>query len=827
MIRFLSFIFLFPFFVSAQITGTVQDEKGDPLAFATVYVRNTSNGTVANSDGFFKLQVDPGTYEIVFQYLGYRQHIEKVTLGNKPLRLQVKLEPSDLELSEVVITGDDPAVRIMREAIAKRKYYKDRFSDQIYDVYIKGMYRLADAPKKIMGQDVGNMGGILDTNRQGIIYLSESVSKVYSQRNPEHKKEIMISSKVSGSENGFSLNRSTLTEFDIYSEHINIERDILSPLASNAFSYYNFFLLGRSKDESGYEICKIKVVPKRSADPTFSGILYIVDGYWNLAGADLILTGAAIKQPVLDTMRIQQSFVPIQSPDGWALISQVTSFKFGIFGFKVGGAYNSIFSNYDVTPKFDQGFFDRESFKIEQTALKKDTIYWASIRPIPLTKDERVDYVKKDSLQKIWKSELYLDSMDKKSNKFRLINLLGGYTWSNSFKHRSVSYPGVFSWVQFNTVQGLALNIEPEIQLNNDDLSTRFWKAKGHINYGFSEKKLRGGLRIQRRFESIYFKTLTVEGGSKVAQFSDRNPIDLTTNTSYTLFSQENYLKLYDKTYARAEWSQMVTPGILFRGGLEWAQRRRLVNNTDYTWYKKDDKAYSSNDPISNVGAGTPFPDLFMIDLFARIRFGQTYSTYPSFRRYDGTRWPDLTLKYRKAIPGIAGSGANFDWVQAKLQKNDFSWGLVGHSDWNISISAFLQSRNTGFMDLYHPLGNQTFVRNPETYNQGFSTLPYYEFSSKRPVVEAHFEHHMEGWLLDKLPLIRKLNWKEVFGASIYYTDQVVSENRRGQQLPFWEVTAGFENIGWKAIRPLRIEVVNSFFKSTYYNTQLMIGISM
>ncbi|MBK7938501.1 MAG: carboxypeptidase-like regulatory domain-containing protein [Lewinellaceae bacterium] len=318
-----------PFFVLAQISGKVLDENGDPLPFASVYVRNTTNGTAANAEGDYRLPLDPGTYSIVFQYIGYKQKIEHIPVGNKPVQLTVRMEPASLEISEVVITTEDPAYRIMREVIAKRRYYKTKTREYSVDVYVKGFHKLLDAPKKIMGQDIGNMGGILDTNRTGVLYLSESVSKVYVQASPERKKEVMISSKVSGSENGFSLNRATLTDFNLYEERLEIDREILSPLADNAFNYYIFKLLGKFKDENGYDIYKIGMTPKRSADPAFSGNLYVVDEWWNLAGADLALTGAAIKQPVLDTLRIKQEFVPVEKPDTWCLLTQVTSLSSG------------------------------------------------------------------------------------------------------------------------------------------------------------------------------------------------------------------------------------------------------------------------------------------------------------------------------------------------------------------------------------------------------------------------------------------------------------------------------------------------------------------
>ncbi|MBC7777858.1 MAG: carboxypeptidase-like regulatory domain-containing protein, partial [Phycisphaerae bacterium] len=363
-VNLLLVLLLLPFLSSAQVSGKITGEGGEPLPYATVYVRNTSNGTVSNAEGNYRLSVGKGPQEIVFQYIGYKQRIEKITVGDKPARLDVRLESSNLELQEMVVSSIDPAVRIMREVIAKRRYYKKKVSNYACDVYIKGFYKLSDAPKKIMGQDVGNMGGALDSTGAGVIYLSESVSKLWVQDPPGRKKEVMVSSRVSGSENGFSLNRATLTEFNLYDERLEIFREILSPLADNAFNYYNFKHAGRFKNELGFTVEKIKVIPKRSADPTFSGFLYIIDELWLLAGADLALTGPSIKQPILDTMRIQQQYVPLGANDTWGLLTQVTSFKFGILGFKISGFFNSIFSNYDLDPKFEADLFNKEIFKI-------------------------------------------------------------------------------------------------------------------------------------------------------------------------------------------------------------------------------------------------------------------------------------------------------------------------------------------------------------------------------------------------------------------------------------------------------------------------------
>jgi hypothetical protein len=826
-LRRASLLLLLPLQLLSQLSGKVFDENGEPLSFASVYVRNSTNGTIANADGEYRLTIARGTHEIVFQYIGYKQKIESVTVGDKPVRLNAKMEPANLEISEVVITTEDPAYRIMREVIAKRNYYKNKVKEYSVDVYVKGFHKLLDAPKKILGQDIGNMGGILDTNGQGVIYLSESVSKVYAQAKPERKKEVMISSKLSGSDNGFSFNRATYTDFNLYEERLEIEREILSPLADNAFNYYHFKLLGKYRDENGYDIYKIRVIPKRSADPTFSGDLYVVDEWWNLAGADLALTGAAIKQPVLDTLRIRQQFVPVAKPDTWCLLTQTTGFKFGLLGFKFDGFFNGVFSNYDLKPIFPDGLFNKETFKIEDDANERDTTYWTVIRPIPLTMEESVDYVRKDSLQRIWKSDAFRDSMDAKNNKFKFNNLLFGYTWRNSKKHFSVSYPSLTEGVQFNTVQGWVLNFRPEFSKYDSEERRRFWRVGGNVNYGFSEKTWRGGLRLERRFESKFYSNLEVSGGLAAAQFSDKDPIGVGLNTFYSIFAKRNYMKLYEKGFAKAEYSRYIAPGLWFRGDVEWANRRALVNHSDYSIFNKDD-VYTPNAPLT--GGTEPFFDehqAFIINLMARVRIGETYSSYPKFRVYESSPWPELLLMYRKAIPGVGGSDVNYDYVQAQIRKNGISWGLAGYTDMNIAAGMFLNDKRLEFIDLHHPMGNQTIFGKPDNYTRAFFMLPYYDYSTNEPFVQVHLQHHLQGWLLDKIPGVRKLNWKEVFGVSLYYAEKTANEELLPERTPYWELNFGFENIGFNFFRPFRIDVVTGFFGEEYYKTGVVIGVGL
>lgn len=827
-------LFLFLFFMAqvlpAQQTGVLQgivlDENGAPLPFATVYIKNTSNGTATNAKGNFKLTADFGTATLIVQYIGYKQNIQKIEVGPQPLKLQIQMEPSDLQLGEVTITGEDPAYRIMREAIAKRNYYRDKVRDYSVDVYIKGFYKMLGAPKKIMGKEIGDMGGILDSNRTGVIYLAESVSKLYEQRNPAKKKEVMVSSKVSGSEGAYSMNRATLVDFDLYSERININRDILSPLADNAFNYYNFKYIGEYTDDNGYKIEKIRLQPKRPYDPAFSGYLYIVDNYWNLAGADLTLTGNAIKQPILDTMHFRQEFALLEKPDTWRLLSQVTDFKFGIMAFKIGGFYNSVFSNYVMNDTFEKKFFNRETFKIEPIANQRDTSYWSQTRPVPLTFEEMRDYTKKDSINRIRTAKPYLDSVDHARNRFKPGDLLTGYTWNNTYKKTTLHFPGLSEWIQFNAVQGLAFYFKPAYSTANEKAGKSL-KISSDLNYGVAEERFRASFRIMRKFESIHNRTLALSGGLAPMQFNSNDPIGPALNGAYSLYGKLNYMKLYEKTFGRADWSQHIGNGVFLKAGAEWNERKALTNQTNYSIRKKE-RTYASNDPIPGNQTDEFFErhQAFILDVEARFRIGETYNTYPDHREYFASEWPEFFVRYKKAIAGIAGSDVDYDLLSGEIRKEGLALGLAGYTDFSVDAGVFLRSKRVEFIDYQHFNGNQTWFGGKD-FLHSFFMLPYYAYSTKDAYAAMHIQHHLQGWLLDKIPGIRRLNWQEVLGVNVLWTRENSILKDQAQKLPYWEVNAGFENIGFKFARPLRIDVINSFNGTQYSKIGVVLSINL
>jgi hypothetical protein len=183
-----------------------------------VYVKNTTKGTSANSEGGYTLNLKPGQYDVQYRAMGYKQESRKVDLkANQSIDIVLKGE--DYQLKEVSIRAgaEDPAYAIIRKAIKKRKTYLNEVDAYTCEVYIKGLQKLLAAPKKFLGVDVQKMAreNGLDSNRRGIVYLSESQSK-YSFMRPDKVHEELISSKVSGSNRAFSFNRASDLQVNFY-----------------------------------------------------------------------------------------------------------------------------------------------------------------------------------------------------------------------------------------------------------------------------------------------------------------------------------------------------------------------------------------------------------------------------------------------------------------------------------------------------------------------------------------------------------------------------------------------------------------------------------
>ncbi len=767
--------------IGQQIKGQTLNEQGEPLPFATIHIKGTTQGTTSNTNGFYQLRLSPGEYTLVAKHVGYQRTEFPIVVASQPIQKDLILPAETVQLNEVVVRsgGEDPAYRVIRAAIERRRFYEKEVDGYSCDVYIKGLQRVDTFPKKILGIQM-----VLDT---GIVYLSESVSKLKFLR-PDRVKETMISSKVSGNNRAFSWNMASEMLVNMYQNTFYLEdlseRPFVSPIANNALLFYDYSLEGVIQ-EDGELINKIKLLPKRRNDPVFEGYLYIVENSWRIQSVDALLTkNRGIE--FIDSLQITQVYNPA-GKGIWMPMSQRFSFSFNVLKIKGSGHFNAVYSNYDLQPNyalisattgseqppiqlFSKKDFDMEILKVEDDANEKDSLYWENIRPIPLTMDEIRDYTMKDSIRKVKESEWYRDSIDTERNRLSVGKvLITGYTRHHSYVHRRLNFRPLINSAQYNTVEGAALELRVNHQwMDKDDRPV--WALSPSLRYGFSNEKFHAEATVGRYLKDQKETRIQLSGGRYISQLNGRLPLSPFANTFSALFFGESPMRLFERGYVKADFRQELVNGLFLNVQLSYANRNELFNTSAYAIIPESRWNFESNQPFNFELADTARfkqHQLLALDLSLRIRFDQKYITRPDRKIRQAPQAPEVYLRYRKGFPWL-GSDLSFDYWEIEL-RDRIKIGLVGTSEYHVSTGGFFNKSELTFLDFKHFNGNRlNFTRINKLVT--FQLLDYYTFSTTGKFLEVHYDHHFNEFILNKIPLIRQLDWQSVFSLNYLHT---------------------------------------------------------
>jgi hypothetical protein len=823
---------------ATRVTGTVTDEKGNALPYSSILVKGTTRGVTAGNEGKYTLDLAPGTYILVCQYVGYTRQEKKITVGATGLVVDFRLSLQQLSMAEVIVRpgGEDPAYAIIRHAIKKRKEYETPLDSFTCEAYVKTLIRTRKLPNKIFGQkledkDKKEMG--VDSAGKGIIYLSESLTKVAFKRPDKLKLEI-LSGRESGS-NGFGFSFPVFINFYGNNVHALTDRlsprGFVSPIADAALNYYRYKFLG-SYFEEGREINRIQVIPRRKFEPLFSGTIEIVEGDWRIHSLDLLLLKTSQLQ-FLDTLEIRQIHAPIV-PDSlanssaknvWQVKDQVVYFTFTIFGVDAVGNFLDVYNDYDIAPQFRKKFFNNIRIRYDTAGNRRTKAYWDSIRPLPLEPDEKVNYTIRDSIYRYNR-----DSMGTKKNrdsllkeqgpvKFRQV-LFSGFRRSDFRQPRPLSYSleGLLPTLEYNTVEGINMKLSGSIRraLPNGRGVLTF---SPHLRYGFHNTRLNawGELSWSRRSfnrdgdeVSSSRQTWSLTGGKRVSQFNPDNPISEWVNTLYTLLDGHNYMKIDENYFAQLGSATRFDNGLLLNVKGLYEDRIPIANTTYYSLVSAGDKKFTANYPVEKLSAPFPRHQAVLSSVDLQYQPGQQYIEFPNRKVPIGSKYPTMEWYYEKGWNGILGSDVNFDKWRFSVW-DDANFKLRGLLRYRFSIGGFLNTKSVFIQDYQHFNGNQTLAASE--YLNSFQLAPYYANSTTAAFyATGHLEHHFNGFLTNKIPLFRRLNWNLVGGANSFYVNP---HNN------YAEAFGGLENI----FKLFRVDLVGAWLNGHYSQTGIRIGL--
>ena len=823
-----------------RIIGTVRDDKGSPLGYASLTIKGTTRGVTASGDGRYSIELSPGEYTLVCQYVGYGREEKKIRVGQTDEVVDFQLSQQQLSMAAVVVRpgGEDPAYAIIRHAIKKRRDYENPLDSFTCEAYIKTLARTRGLPNRILGQkieanDKKDLG--VDSAGKGIVFLSESLTKVYYKRPNKLKLEV-LSGRESGS-NGFGFTIPTFIDF--YSNNVNAmddqmnPRGFVSPIADGALNYYRYKFLG-SFFVDGQEVNEIQVIPRRKFEPVFSGKIDIMEGSWRIYSLDLRLVKEQ-QLEILDTLEIKQIHTPVAVPgrgkngkpgdEVWMVKNQVVDFSLKFLGIDLVGNFLNVYNNYDVAPVFRRRFFNNVLMHYDTAGNKKPKSYWDSLRPVPLEPDEIVNYRTKDSIYEYKRDSLGTrknrDSLLKKQGHVTLVQVLfSGFERSDFRQPRPWHYSmdPLFGSFNYNTVEGIDAEWKASVRRalpgRRGELS-----FTPHIRYGFHNTRLNPWAELsltRRNFsrigddESAARMRWTLAGGKQVSQYDPDNPITQGLNSFYTLLDKRNYMKIYEKYFVSLRAAKRFDNGMRLNVLGSYEDRYPIANTTSWSLIKFSDRSFTPNYPVEQPFYYLPRNKAVLTTVDFQYQPGQKFVEFPNNKVSLGSKYPTFAVQYTKGWQGVLGSDVNFDKWQFSVW-DDMNFKLLGQLKYRFAIGGFLNNQTVFSPDYQHFNGDQTFIASD--YLNSFQLAPYYALStSANFYATGHLEHHFNGLLTNKIPLFRRLNWNLVGGVNAYY----VRYNDH-----YEEVFGGLENI----LKTFRVDFVTSWMDGRYYQTGVRIGV--
>ena len=755
--------------VAQTVSGIVVDAKsGSPLPFVNVYYEGKGVGAATDENGNFSVPYRKGWNILTISSVGFKKM--EIPISGPIENLKVRLEVNSQTIKGVSIKGkrkkydrkNNPAVELMRKVIAAKKHSDLRRHDYFsYQKYEKRTFALNEFTEKVFDDEHFKKLPFLKERVEtcpetGKLILPISVDETFSKR--IFKKDGNIDKTIVEGRNSTGLNEffntgdiattmieDVFTDVDIYDNNIHVlQSEFVSPLSSSSgISFYRYFIADKL-DVDGIRCIEVTFTPNNSQDFGFNGSLYIMaDSTYRVHKATLNLPHNNAVNFVSD-MYVSQEFETLPTGEQVIVndnmivqISVIGSFtKFHI-------KRDTYYSNYSLEeiPEKEFKFLGKE--RLLADAMMKDNKYWNSVRPEPLTEKESTmdDFLKKMESTKGFKFVLFVA-------KAFIENFVE--TSTDREKPSKVDIGPINTIFSQNFVDGFRLRMSAQTTAN---LNPHLF-AKGYVAYGFKDHKWKGMGELTYSFNKKAYlpREFPVNNLTVTYQYDDASPSDIFmptdkdnvfTSFRWTKVNHMNYVQKLRVLYER-----------------EWENGLRLTAQVK----KESNEATAALFYQPLDGTGTPSPDknlhinkFEMADVMIGLRFqpGATYINTKQRRIATNNDSPIFELNHTIGLKNVLGNDYTYNYTEAKVYKRLYlsSWGKI-----DTYVKGGIQWNKVPFPLLIMPAANLSYIKERET----FSLIDNMEFMNDR------FVSIMSGWdmngnLLNRIPLIKKLKWREVF----------------------------------------------------------------
>ncbi|MCB0396364.1 MAG: carboxypeptidase-like regulatory domain-containing protein [Flavobacteriales bacterium] len=766
-----------------EVSGHVYDAAtGEVLPFVNVSYKNGRVGTTTNEDGYYFLSTNFPTDSLLVSFVGYKSQVHPVKKNQKQT-LDIRLESSQIDLEEMVIYAptENPAHLLHRNIVSHKKLNnKDKLDAYQYEVYTKIEFDLNNFNEKFkdrrMFKPFRFVFDNVDTAENGKPYLpmvmSESISDFYYKNKPHAQKEFIKASRVSGIDNQ-SVSQFTgdmYQDFNIYDNFMVIfGKNFVSPIADNALSYYKLFLMD-SATIDGKWCYKVVFEPKRKQELVMVGHYWVTDTTYAITSIDMeIAPGANLNY--VDEMFIKQEFREV-TDSVWMLTREELLVDFNLTEKSMGffGRKTSMYDQFVINKPKDNAFYTADNIIVAEDANAKDEAYWETARHEPLTKTEATIYATVDSVQSLPAFRTYVDI---------ITMFVTGYEKWGLFE-----LGPYFTTYSFNALEGNRLRF-------GGRTSNKFSKKlelNGYVAYGFKDEvfKYGGGFRYlftkhpRQMLEGSFKYDMEQLGQSQNAFREDNILASVLRRAPF----DQLIMTREAKGYYDIEWF----PGFRNRIGM---MHKRFIPQANLGYkYIDDDGQLRIKEEIA----------VSEIQFYTRFAHNEKYVSGEMDRISLGTKYPVIQFQYTLGIKDLWSSDYGYHRVNLNM-RHYFYIGPYGYTSYILDAGKIWGKLPYSLLELHQ--GNETYTSDEYAFNM----MNYIEFVSDQ-YASLTFTHHFEGYFLNRIPLFRKLKWREVIsGKTVYGTLQssnkdvvIFPEGLSDLGTPYMEGSIGIENI-FKIIR--------------------------
>ncbi len=746
------------------IKGRVLDaDTKEGLPFSNIYFEGTTTGVATDVDGYYELVVPTLQDTLSASALGYQIAKKAVNRSAAEQTIDFYLSASNFDLAEVVvIAGENPANAIVRNIIKnKDKNRIEGLDSYQYESYAKVELDLENISDKMRNSKLlkpfdfifDNIDSTSDEKPFLPVYINEILENIYYVKGAGNPKNIIRAQRTSGADNQTFIEyiKKIHEPFSIYDNWIYVlEKAFVSPFSDAGLGYYEYYIIDSTYINDTWSY-KLKFKPKRKQETTFFGDFWVADTSFAIQRVNMRMS-PDVNINLVRRIIIYQEFEPSQGV--WLPKTQKMVVDFSPTENTPGliGRRTETIRDFAVNRNQTRDIYTKSDPEdnLRQPNFENDDAFWEKVRHVPLSKTEAQVYAMVDSIKNVPAYKTYTQIIE---------IIFNGYFVSGSWEFGP--YSSIYG---VNPIEGSRFRFG----MRSSENFSKDLRLSAYIAYGLDDKEFKYGgdfiwvmNKYPRKVVGGAYKndiSLNSESSEDFVE-SDFFSGTLRRNVPMKLIRVEE-AKLYYERYWKKGFSNRIT--LLHRnmdpyGGI-------AQSGFNYGFLNNTQDAGSIDTTIATTE----------VIFKTRFAFDETFLDGTFERVSAGTRHPIIELQYALGVNGLLDGDYSYHKISLSY-RHYLNINPIGWFSYRLKAGKVFGTLPFLLMEV-HP-GNEGFFMARGIFN----TMNRYEFASDT-YAQLVLEHHFDGFFFNKVPLFRKLKWREV--ATFKAVIGSISDANRAANLP-------------------------------------------